>query len=230
MFYSPIVASGFCGPQKETQTGAWGSDPITVLHEANVRGELSSHLVKRRREDNPRAQGHKEWVVSRTQDVYHLKTQTPPKKNHHQVEFPGGTGVKDPVLPLLRLGLQLWCGFDPRPGNFCMPRMRPKNPQTTSIRTIRTSRGLLPAHPTGPGASAEGAGVGKALTASGVRRPGGWHWDCSLLAISPPHPHSKGSVCAGHEQGKNSLLPNSCPAQRWSLETRFNPSTCCPSG
>ena len=34
--------------------------------------------------------------------------------------------VKDPVLSLLWLWLQLWHRFDPWPGNFCMPWARPK--------------------------------------------------------------------------------------------------------
>ena len=29
--------------------------------------------------------------------------------------------VKDPALSLLWLRLQLWCGFNPWPRNFCMP-------------------------------------------------------------------------------------------------------------
>ena len=29
--------------------------------------------------------------------------------------------VKDPVLSLQRLRSLLWCGFDPWPGNFCIP-------------------------------------------------------------------------------------------------------------
>ena len=29
--------------------------------------------------------------------------------------------VEDPVLSLQQLGLLLWCGFDPWPGNFRMP-------------------------------------------------------------------------------------------------------------
>ena len=36
------------------------------------------------------------------------------------VEFPGGLAVKDPALSLL------WCGFDPWPRNFYMPRVWPK--------------------------------------------------------------------------------------------------------
>ena len=34
--------------------------------------------------------------------------------------------VKDPALPLLWLRLLLWRGFDPWPGNFHMPWVRPK--------------------------------------------------------------------------------------------------------
>ena len=34
--------------------------------------------------------------------------------------------VKDPALTLLWLGLQLWHGCDPWPGNFCMPQEWPK--------------------------------------------------------------------------------------------------------
>ena len=36
------------------------------------------------------------------------------------MRFPGDLAIKDLVLSLL------WCGFDPRPGNFCMPQARPK--------------------------------------------------------------------------------------------------------
>ena len=42
------------------------------------------------------------------------------------VEFPRGLVVKDPVLSLLRLCLQLWCSFSPWPRNFCMPLAWPK--------------------------------------------------------------------------------------------------------
>ena len=35
--------------------------------------------------------------------------------------------VKDPVLSLLWLWLQLWHGFDFWLGNFCMPRVVDKN-------------------------------------------------------------------------------------------------------
>ena len=34
--------------------------------------------------------------------------------------------VKDPALSLQWLGLLLWHGFDPQPGNFHMPRAQPK--------------------------------------------------------------------------------------------------------
>ena len=34
--------------------------------------------------------------------------------------------VKDPALLLLLLCLQLWCRFDPWPGNFCMPQVQSK--------------------------------------------------------------------------------------------------------
>lgn len=34
--------------------------------------------------------------------------------------------VEDPVLSLLSMGLLLWCGFSPRPQNFCMPQAQPK--------------------------------------------------------------------------------------------------------
>ena len=34
--------------------------------------------------------------------------------------------VKDPALSLQQLGLLLWHGFDPWPGNFRMPQVRPK--------------------------------------------------------------------------------------------------------
>ena len=34
--------------------------------------------------------------------------------------------VKDMALSLLWLGLLLWIGFDPWPGNFCMPQVQTK--------------------------------------------------------------------------------------------------------
>ena len=34
--------------------------------------------------------------------------------------------VKDPVLSLQQLGLLLWCGFNPWPGNFHMPWVQKK--------------------------------------------------------------------------------------------------------
>ena len=35
-------------------------------------------------------------------------------------------GIKDSALSLLWLALLLWCGFDPWPGNFSMPREWPE--------------------------------------------------------------------------------------------------------
>ena len=37
------------------------------------------------------------------------------------------SGAKDPALSLLWLRSLLWCGFNPRPGNFCMLQVKPKN-------------------------------------------------------------------------------------------------------
>ena len=37
------------------------------------------------------------------------------------VEFCGSTAIKNPALPLLWFGSLLWHGFDPWPGNFCIP-------------------------------------------------------------------------------------------------------------
>ena len=43
-----------------------------------------------------------------------------------QVQSPAQcNGLKDPVLPQLWLGLQLWLGFNPWPRNFHMPWVRP---------------------------------------------------------------------------------------------------------
>ena len=40
---------------------------------------------------------------------------------------------KDLALSLLRLWLLLQCGFDPWPGNFCMPQVLPPTPHKESI-------------------------------------------------------------------------------------------------
>ena len=44
--------------------------------------------------------------------------------------------VKDPALPLLWLGLLLWCRFDPWPRNFHMPwvQLKQTNKQKTAMR------------------------------------------------------------------------------------------------
>ena len=44
----------------------------------------------------------------------------------HFLEFPGGLVVKHSALSLLWLGLLLWHGFDPWPGNLCLLRVQPK--------------------------------------------------------------------------------------------------------
>ena len=41
-------------------------------------------------------------------------------------ELPGCLKTKDLALPLLWLGLLLWLGFDPWPGNLCMLQAWPK--------------------------------------------------------------------------------------------------------
>jgi len=33
--------------------------------------------------------------------------------------------IRNLALSLLCLGLLLWCGFDPWPGNFCTPQVQP---------------------------------------------------------------------------------------------------------
>ena len=52
------------------------------------------------------------------------------KLRKHLLEFPGGLAVRDSMLSLL------WLRFDPWPGNFCMPRMQPK--QTNNPPLQRT--------------------------------------------------------------------------------------------
>ena len=42
--------------------------------------------------------------------------------------------VNDPASSLLWLWLLLCCGFNPWPGNFCMPWARPKNKNNNNIK------------------------------------------------------------------------------------------------
>lgn len=42
--------------------------------------------------------------------------------------------INDPALSLAWLWLQLGHGFNPWPGNICMPRCGPKNPHTISFK------------------------------------------------------------------------------------------------
>lgn len=44
--------------------------------------------------------------------------------------------VKDPVLLLQQLWLQLWCGFDSSSGNFCMLWVSPANPPPKKKRRV----------------------------------------------------------------------------------------------
>ena len=44
--------------------------------------------------------------------------------------------VKDPVLSLQLFGSLLWCGFDPRPGNFCMPWAWPPQKKKKRINLV----------------------------------------------------------------------------------------------
>jgi len=46
-------------------------------------------------------------------------------------EFPGGLVVKEPVLSLLWLSLQLWLGFNCWPRNFHMPWAQPEKKMIT---------------------------------------------------------------------------------------------------
>ena len=48
--------------------------------------------------------------------------------------FPGDLGVKDPAWSLL------WLGFDPWPGNFHMPRERPKKREVVKTGTTSGQR------------------------------------------------------------------------------------------
>ena len=45
--------------------------------------------------------------------------------NTKMQEVPSGLTFKDPALSLLWLRSLLWCGFHPRPRNFCMPKACP---------------------------------------------------------------------------------------------------------
>ena len=52
--------------------------------------------------------------------------------------------VKDPVSSLLWLGSVLWRGFDPWPGNFCIPRVQPKK---KSVYSWKDESRVPPASP-----------------------------------------------------------------------------------
>ena len=67
------------------------------------------------------------------------KEEKAPQKDESQQGFKSTRGsslvaqqVKDLALSLLQLRLPPWCGFDPWPGNFCMPKAQPKKETETA--------------------------------------------------------------------------------------------------
>ena len=47
--------------------------------------------------------------------------------------------MKDPVLSLQRLGLLLWQGFNPRPGNFLVPWARVKEKLEALVKHLKNN-------------------------------------------------------------------------------------------
>ena len=55
--------------------------------------------------------------------------------------------VKDSVLSLQQLGLLLWCGFDPWPGNSHVPQAQPKRKKKKKTGVLWTLMGVMAIEP-----------------------------------------------------------------------------------